>query len=74
MICPKCGSENTLVYACQPKYEHMYKLKKDGTIYKIYSLNRIGDSDYDCVYCKNCLKELEFDVVDGKIQLVKEKP
>ena len=40
-------------------YEIVYKIKKNGTPYKRGTLRQLGDSQYDCYFCTNCLKEFD---------------
>lgn len=65
MMCPNCKSKNTIVYSIQIPYEHVYKVKKNGTLYKKFSKRCLGDSQYDCYYCTNCLKEFDY-IIDNK--------
>ena len=75
MICPKCGAIDSIRYMEEIIYEHCYKIKKDGTLYKTYEKIPLSDSQFECCYCTKCRKEFEFDIdQDGKVQLVKEEP
>ena len=75
MVCPNCKADNSIRYMEEIVYEHCYKIKKDGTLYKSFTKNKLSDSQFECCYCTKCRKEFEFDInQDGKIQLIIEKP
>ena len=66
MNCPKCKAKDSIRYSIQMPYEIIYKLKKDGTPYKRGKLRQLGDSDYDCYYCIECLKEFDsIETIEG---------
>ena len=72
MICPKCGAIDSIRYMEEIVYEHCYKIKKDGTLYKSFTKNKLSDSQFECCYCEKCRKEFEFDIIDNKIKLIEE--
>ena len=70
IICPNCKHENSIVYSTQVPYEHIYQIKKDSKLSKNFRKRCLGDSQYDCFYCLNCLKEFEPNfTTNGRVSL-----